>query len=89
MGRPTDRDSDSSDDAPVGTVGGDDTEKVEGLHSLVGVPDPGGFGVELGASDGSGADLLTCLCRCPHHALGPYTRHSARCCGQEIEPSTT
>lgn len=27
----------------------DESEQVEGLHSLVGVPDAGGFGVELGA----------------------------------------
>lgn len=40
------------------SIDGDDTEEVAGLHSLVGVPDTGGFGLELGDQRGDPEDLL-------------------------------
>lgn len=40
------------------TIDGNNTKKVERLHSLVGVPDSGGFGLELGDQRGDPKDLL-------------------------------
>jgi hypothetical protein len=80
MGTPIDSVDDLGDDPGVDPPDGVVLTEEEGLDSLVGVPDPGGFGVELGTAHSGPPDTLTCHCPCHTPVFGGHVKHVKPCC---------